>query len=102
MDSTRRRWRRRHSTDTHRDIFVNDTRNSDFFMGPTSNAQLQQDAERMQPASESSSLGFMYRVQFLKKPGNLKRHPDNRKCDELAKQITQVNFVQRHPVLEGC
>ena len=56
-------------------------------------------------ASESSSPGTSCMlVQVQKRLGIFEKDTENPegKWDELAKQVTEVYLLQKHPVLKGC
>ena len=61
--------------------------------------------DEMQLTSRGSSLDTSCTsVQVQKRLGTLKKYPDDpeEKWDELAKQVTDVYLVQKHPILKGC
>ena len=47
---------------------------------------------------------FVYIGPGSEKTWNFEKYPDNPKgkWDELAKQVTDVHLVQKHPILKGC
>ena len=46
----------------------------------------------------------MYIGPGSEKTWDFDKYPDKvkGKCDELAKQVTDVHLVQKHPILKGC
>ena len=83
----------------------NDERYSDFLDREEVMRYFSKTRKEMQLTSGSSTKETSCTlVDVYKNLGTLKKHPDNPtgKCDKLAKQVTDVYLVQKHPILERC
>ena len=68
------------------------------------NAQFLQDAERNAAYFGKFKLGyFMHIGPGSEETCKFETYPDNpqRKWEELAKQVTEVNTAQKHPITKG-